>query len=244
MTKAIALIVKSTDTFEVWVDKTNELANVASQEMFTSNTDANGSVTPGNAQHTGIISANTLGIVGFLRGGNVQTTETMNVSSNVIIMTGNTLTVGNTTANVEMTETEVNLANTTVTYAYILPTAVQKAANTFNLNANGSWVDSSVGAQVETSGTSAQEIDTWLLADFYSMEYTATVNDNNANNRQISKLLVLQDGGAYITEYGITQSNSAMGEYTANANSTAVRVFYTPASTNTFVKFHRLPTTI
>lgn len=243
MTKTIALVVKATDTFESWIDKTNELANLATQETVTSNNEANGAITSGNTQHTGIFSSNNFA-TNLLRGGNVQSTIVLPIESDVILRTGNTFTTGNSTVNTVVSEITFNLANSTVTYSYTLPTAIQKAANTFYLNANGSFVDRSVGALVVTSGTSAQEIDTWLTADFYSMEYTATINDNNANNRQMSKLLILQDDTAYLTEYAIILSNSAMGDYSANANSTAVRLYYTPVSSSTDVKFHRIPTTI
>jgi len=241
MTHAITLVNTNADTFQVWVDKTNEIANVISDYVVTANTDANGSVTAGNSQFTGIFSANTLTVVTEMRGGNVQTTDVLTISSNVVL-SGNKFTYGNSTINASANSSSFTVANSTVSYSYIKPTAIQKAANNFWLNANGSWVDKDLGFSVTTTGTTAQLLDTWLLADNYGIEYTISVNDNVANNRSIFKALVLQDeGNAYLNEYGVIDSNGVTGTLTANANTTAVSVYYTPVSTNTTIVIRKYP---
>lgn len=153
--------------------------------------------------------------------------------------------VGNSTVNAVVNSTSLSISNSTVVYNFIPPTSAQKAADTYYLNANGSWLEIPTVEPVTytTTGTSAQEVDSWLLATYYSTEYNITVNDNNANNRQISKMVVIHDeGDAYYNEYAIVQSNSAMGTFVANSNTTHCRLFFTPVSSNTTLVIQSSPT--
>ena len=277
MTITVTLVDKAADTFESWVDKTNQLANLVSNSVVTATSDANGSVTTGNIYSNGVFAAVTIGVGTALRGGNVQSSAELPITSNVYI-SGTRLYVGNSTVNSSINSTAFSfnytnatsfgskftstdifignstinavanssvftLANSTVTYSFIKPTAAQKAANTWFWNANGSFVDIAIGDETVTTGTSAQLIHSWLMSEFYSMEYTITLADQTANNRSVSKIMVLHDeGAAYQTEFAVTQSNSVTGAASANANSTHVRVYYTPISANTIIKVRNEPT--
>jgi len=79
------------DTFGSLYDKVNTALWVISSFAVTANGTANGSLTTGNAYVNGIFSALTLATP-TLRGGNVQSSANLVVSSNV--------SVGNSTANV------------------------------------------------------------------------------------------------------------------------------------------------
>ena len=236
MAFALTQIVASTDTFGTWLNLTNQMANLITNDVVTANNEANGAITSGNAYFTGIFSANVLAVPAQIRGGNVQSTNTLYFVSNADFATGNVISIGNSTVNAVFAETGVTLSNSTVTFTITKPTAAQYAANVTFLHANGSYVDLDTAESTTTTGTSAQMVDTWNAADFYSMEYTITVNDNNANNRMLAKVLVLQDeGSVYLNEYAIVESNTAMGSFSANVDTGAIRVYYTPVSSNTTV---------
>ena len=77
MTQTTTLINISTDTWQTLVNKVNELANLASNTMVTANTNANGSVTTGNAYGNGIFTYTTLTAETALRGGTVQSSAVL-----------------------------------------------------------------------------------------------------------------------------------------------------------------------
>ena len=139
----------------------------------------------------------------------------------------NTLTVGNTTVN-----TVIRTAN-----------SVQQSNGQYFLNANGNW--SLVAAPTysdfyNTSGNTNQIIDFYEMTTYNTVEYLLSVVDNNANNRLTTKLLTTHDMNIVTSlEYASILSNNAMGAFVANANSTHVKLNFTPISTNTTVKFIR-----
>lgn len=211
MTKSIATVNVSADTFQIFIDRVNELILASNAEYVTANNNANGSVTVGNAYFSGIFFANVLA-TSALRGGNVQTTANLAIISNVTI-SGNVFSIGNSTVNV--------------------------AANSSSLSISGKSVLPVQGQiNVQTSGISTQLIDSYAKASYRGAEYIMTVIDNNANNFQISKILTLHDSGAsaYMTEFGLIYSNTIISTFTANANSTHVRIYVLPTSANTTIK--------
>lgn len=103
-----------TDTFQVWLDKTNALINALATEIVTANNDANGAITSGNAYMSGILSANILSTAG-LRGGNVQSSANLAITSNVnvtgYITATTTFSIG---ANVLANTSALNIGNSSV----------------------------------------------------------------------------------------------------------------------------------
>lgn len=96
-----------------------------------------------------------------------------------------------------------------------------------------------------TTGTTSQVVDSFLISTWRSVEYTLTIKNGVANGYQMSKLLVLQDGGnAYVTEFGVLQSNGTQGAFTATANSIAVILNFTPIATATTIQGTKLLTSI
>lgn len=92
-----------------------------------------------------------------------------------------------------------------------------------------------------STGTSAQQVDTWLVASWRSGRYVVSWKDNNANGYQSSQLAMIFDGtNVLTTEWAQLVTNASLGVLTANANSTAVRLFATPVSTNTTIRASRL----
>jgi hypothetical protein len=96
MAETVSLINTAADGFQTWVDRTNTLLTIMSSRALTANSSANGAVTTGNTLFLGIF-AGTLLAANTLRGGNVQTSGPLTISSNVIFSTQ--YAIGNSTVN-------------------------------------------------------------------------------------------------------------------------------------------------
>ena len=119
----------------------------------------------------------------------------------------------------------------------------QYANGKFFLNANGSFtsVEALIKGSIETSGITNTEINNYLTNTFASAEYLLAVKDNNANNYQSSKILITHDvDNAYLSEYAIIVSNNYVGSFFANSNTSHVRLYFNPTSTNTTINFTRV----
>ncbi len=237
MAETITAVTIATDTFEQLVTQVNLAINCISNRVVTANGDANGASTTGNTFIYGIAGANTLVAWNSIRGGNVQVSNTLWLSSNLAMNT-NVFWLGNSTVNAVVNSISFTLANSTVTFTIPKPTAAQVSDGNYFLNANGSYtLAGGDDSTTTTTGISAQLIDSYLVATYRAAEYVVTVKDNNNNGHQISKLLTIWDGSdGLVSEYGVVQSNGNQGTFTANANSTAVRVYITPGSTNATIR--------
>ena len=72
---------------------------------------------------------------------------------------------------------------------------------------------------------------------YRTAEYVISLKNNAANAHQTSKLLLIHDGGdAYVSEYGVISTNTSLGSFSANANSTHCRLLFTPTASNTQIK--------
>jgi hypothetical protein len=119
-------------------------------------------------------------------------------------------------------------------------TATGNAAITGTFTCNSMNILQSQGS-VETSGTTNTEINNYLTNTYASAEYLFAVKDNNANNYYASKVLVTHDvDNAYLSEYAIIVSNTYIGSFFANSNTSHVRVNFNPTSTNTTINFTRI----
>jgi len=192
MTVSVTLIDINTQNFEALVDKVNEVANLVSNSAVTANTTQG--LTTGNVYVDGIFSATTLSANTALRGGNVDSSAVLTITSNVAI-----------------TDTELSINES---------------------------VFSSIN--VQTTGTSEQIVDNFDLTAYQAAEYVVSIKDNAANGYQVSKLILLHDtGDSYVTEYGVIYSNSMLGTFSANANTTHSRLTVTPTQTDTQLKISR-----
>ena len=192
MTVSVTLIDINTQNFEALVDKVNEVANLVSNSAVTANTTQG--LTTGNVYVDGIFSATTLSANTALRGGNVDSSAVLTITSNVAI-----------------TDTELSINES---------------------------VFSSIN--VQTTGKSEQIVDNFDLTTYQAAEYVVSIKDNAANGYQVSKLILLHDtGDSYVTEYGVIYSNSMLGTFSANANSTHSRLTVTPTQSDTQLKISR-----
>ena len=214
----------NTNTFDYWRNRTNELADAMTNKTVT--VDSN--TATGNAAITGTFSANVL----FL--GNTTVNSTSNSTSIVF---------GNTVQNTVVNTSSIFISNSTSNLTISIPTTSQYANGKFFLNANGSFVlvQDTIRGNVETSGTTNTEINNYLTNTFASAEYLLAVKDNNANNYQSSKILITHDvDNAYLSEYAIIVSNNYVGSFFANSNTSHVRLYFNPTSTNTTINFTRV----
>ena len=80
----------------------------------------------------------------------------------------------------------------------------------------------------------------WCLKSILLKANQIVVNDNNANNRQLSKVLIMNaEGEAFLTEYAVLSNNNDVGVFEANVNSGTIRLYFTPVSSNTSVYFRK-----
>jgi hypothetical protein len=246
----------NTNTFDYWRNRTNELADAMTNKTVT----VESNTATGNAAITGTFSANVL----FL--GNTTVNSTSNSTSivfgntvqNTVVNTssitfGNTvqntvvntssITFGNTVQNTVVNTSSIFISNSTSNLTISIPTTSQYANGKFFLNANGSFtlVEALIKGNIETSGTTNTEINNYLTNTFASAEYLLAVKDNNANNYQSSKILITHDvDNAYLSEYAIIVSNNYVGSFFANSNTSHVRLYFNPTSTNTTINFTRV----
>jgi hypothetical protein len=209
MTVTVANVL-TTSTFDYQRNRINELADAMTTKAVTVN--SNSAV--GNAYITGIVGGNTL-VATTIRGGNVGTSDVLIIGSNVTVGSGNTLSIGNATVNVAITQTAISISGVS-----ILPVLY--------------------GISTTTSGTSAQLTDSFVFASFTGADYVLKIKDTGANSIQVAKALVVCDGGdAYLSEFGVVTSNADLGSFSANANATHVRVYFTPTVSATEIKGQR-----
>jgi hypothetical protein len=90
------------------------------------------------------------------------------------------------------------------------------------------------------SNTDLQVIDSSNKTTYRSAKYLIQVKNNNANAHTVTEVLVLHDDGdAYLTEYGIINSNNSLGVFAATSNSTTFNLTFTPTSANSTVKMYK-----
>lgn len=112
MAKTISVVNTSSDTFQILIDRVNELITTVNTVVVTANASVSGSVTVGNAYIIGTLSSDILTANGTLRGGNVSTSNTLYITSNVFV-NSSSFFVSNATSNVTITPDSVVVANTT-----------------------------------------------------------------------------------------------------------------------------------
>lgn len=175
--------ISNNETFGVWLERTNQIADIISANALTADASTNGSITTGNAAVNGHLMANVIIAKDHLRGGNVSTAATLNVSSNAMfvnnsiqvyanstdtrVVFGANVYFGNTTvgvnANGDFTANNADMINANVVNLYVSNTSVFRrnmTANTANFqgfftvsNSANVTVDLRVGRNLYVNGT-------------------------------------------------------------------------------------------
>lgn len=110
MSVQIANVATGSDSFQIWIDKTNAGLDTISRLAVTTESNTSGGQTTGNAHVNGFFSANLLATTS-LRGGNVATAANLSIISNTHV-TGANLS---TTANVLIVDANVTINTTSFT---------------------------------------------------------------------------------------------------------------------------------
>lgn len=94
---------------------------------------------------------------------------------------------------------------------------------------------------VTFSNTATNILDSFILLNYRTVEYTISVKDNNSNNYQASKLLVVHNGAVPImTEYAQLFTNTVVASFAISSNATHAILNVTPtASSNVTYKLSR-----
>lgn len=173
---------------------------------------------------------------------NAVSTQAVTTESNTA--TGNAAITGTFTANALISNT-VTISNTTSNVVITVPNTQIVANGNYYLNANGNWTPLVIPITTKTVNTSSttpyQEIDTYIMSDIGAAEYFVRIKDNVANAYHASKILTYHNGvTAFSTEYGTMISNSSLGTFQVDSNSTNVRLLFSPTSTNTILTVSRV----
>lgn len=175
-----------------------------------------------------------------------RTNELATAMSTKAVTTDSNTATGNAAITGRFIANTVSVGNATVNVVITSSNTVQQSNGQFFLNANGSWSLISAPTytlSTTTSGNTAQQIDSYELSVYGTVEYLINVKDNNANNHLSTKILTLATGATgtvFSTEYATINSNNGLGSFSANSNTTHVLLWYTPTSTNTSVNILRL----
>jgi hypothetical protein len=90
---------------------------------------------------------------------------------------------------------------------------------------------------VTINSTSSMIVDSFPIADFRTVEYTISFKDNNANNYQCQKMLVIHDDGAmFYTSYAKLCTNTDIVSFDVSSNSTYVSINCTSTSNSGVLK--------
>jgi len=232
----------NTNTWGYLRDRLNDLATAMSTKTVTVNSNS----TTGNAVVNGVFVATTLVANTALRGGNETTSAVLTITTNVAV-TGTRLYVG---ANVVANQTHFSVGNTTVNSTLSSTTLTIQQSGNLSINSSSLAIDgvSILPQFVNTniSGNTAAIVDSFPMDTFQGAEYTFSIKNNAANGYQVSKLLVLSNDGTapQVTDYGMLFSNNQLVVFSANANSTHVRLVSTTqladASSNVQIKGFRM----
>ena len=105
--------VVNTQSFGTWLARTSQVLSIMSTNTFTTDTSATGGINTGNATLTGILgSSQTLFSSGDIRGGNLQSSNTLTISSNAsFIYNGNSLPIFNITSNSTISAVSSNVSS-------------------------------------------------------------------------------------------------------------------------------------
>lgn len=189
MTISIANVNPTSDTFQSWVDKTNQIATGMSTVVLTTAANTIGGQNSANAYLDGIFAANTIVAVESLRGGSVAASGNLTISSNVVF-TGANVSFTPTYINLLATTAVVNAATTTLSGTTLAVTAnVNLKSNTFSIVSTGrvGINTNSADAALTVVGGANVSANVWVggqltLAANVAFQGVPTISQSNAVN--------------------------------------------------------------
>lgn len=178
-----------------------------------------------------------------------RTNELSAAMSNAAVTVNSNTAVGNAAITGTFSANVVFVGNSSSNVVISGANSYQKSSGQYYLNANNSWVQfPGFTGSAATVGTTAQELDNFARTDYSAAEYVMRVKDTSVggNNTLATKLLVFHDdlGTVYSTEYATIYSNNIISSFSANANTTHVRLYVTPTVANTTINFIRISASV
>lgn len=114
MSILIANVNPAIQSFQNWLDKTNQALYVISTQAVTADLTTAGSVTTGNAVVNGIFTANVITVPNALRGGGLSTPGNLTITTNTSIINSGLFLVSNTQLRVVNNNTNIESVYTVV----------------------------------------------------------------------------------------------------------------------------------
>ena len=256
---SIANVNIAVDTFVTWLTRTNQIVESLRTEIVTANAEANGSLTTGNAFIVGILGANTIVVPTALRGGNVQSSNTLFITS--ASQFGGNLTVNssatfiNVAANIAVSSANVfiNATSTTLTgnTLSIPANTVAFTSNTItldNVNINSNLIirtdlSTLVVSNTDLGATTGSAVDVFSFAKTSHSAGKITAVAKKGSNTQISEIVLAHDtttNVALLTVYGTVTAPAGanVGVYSATTNATHVIVQIQQNAANSSIKLN------
>lgn len=208
--------ITGTDTFQNWIDETNNLLGDMATVVVTTAATTTGGQTSGNAAITGILSANTMVATDGLRGGTVSTSGPLSVVSNTTFtanttISGNTLTV-NSPVVVFSSSSDITSSGNVVLNGSTKSLTIDKqtiaiSSNNFTLSSNNATLTltnplSIVGNVNFTGNTEAREVT--------ANNVTVTNNVNAANMTLTTKITSANAAITKISGTDLTYTNGTV----------------------------------
>lgn len=92
-----------------------------------------------------------------------------------------------------------------------------------------------------TTTTSDQVVDEFTATQYRTCKYIVQLEHDDDSKYQSTEILLTHNGtNAYITEYAIVQTDSSLGDFSADISNGVVRLLLTPTFTNTSFKAKRI----
>ena len=167
MAKQYSNVQPQFDTFAGWLSKTNQIAYDMSTVVVTVDTTTNGAITTGNTFVNGNITAQNVYINNTLFGGNPTNPGVLSLGANVFLG-NNTLSLGNSSANVTLNSTSFSGTSNIANYATVLATA-RNIALTSDVTGNVNFDRSSNVSIVTALTNTAVTANTYGNSTFFTV---------------------------------------------------------------------------
>lgn len=171
------------------------------------------------------------------------------MSSNAVTV-NSTKAIGSAAISGDFSANTVTVANSTSQVVVTVPTTVQVNDGNYYLNANGQWslvsttseAISNIKADVfSTSGTSDLLLDSFLKNAYNAAEYVInSINGTSTSHSAVKILLYHNNADAYLTEYATMNTGTPFNTFSANANTTHVRLWVKSTSSTSSIKYFRV----
>lgn len=242
MTKSYSPVNTNTDSFEIWVNKTNDLLVDMSNVIVTSDADGSSGVTNGSITISNTVSANTgvftTGLFNTIMGGNTTSSNTVTIAADTIIsgttFTSNANTIFNNNVNFMSGTNYLKIWDTNSSNYYSVVTG--NITSNYVINMAAGDVTLQPGTLVPTTGTgatgnwgiNANTASAWATARTISLsgDASGSVTINGSSNATLS--ITVTDNSHNHTIANITGLQTSLdGKQSLDSTLTALSIYNT-----------------